>query len=129
MGSKILCTFVQEQHIDDLVRSIETMYVLQGKVFVLSIDGPEEFVVTYNIDCHNIRSFPLNTILVHRRKQTDTLYTLNALNYLVQQMSGGILDPTFEINWENYRRSLLLIRDSEFRKISTKLYKIYSLEQ
>ena len=33
----------------------------------------------YNVDQGNVHTIPDNTILVHRKKESNTLYTINAL--------------------------------------------------
>ena len=70
-----------------------------------------------------------NTISLHRKKQTNTLYTINALNNLVQLLNDGEIDPTFPIEWENYRNMLLVTNDSGYglKKIKTKVDKIVKL--
>ena len=41
--------------------------------------------------------FPEATISLHRKKATNTLYTINALNMLVAELNGGKLDQNAEI--------------------------------
>ena len=62
-----------------------------------------------------------NTILVHRKKQTNTLYTINALNEVIKYLNRGVLDTSYKIPWENYRNCLLLTKELGFKKIRTNL--------
>ena len=59
-------------------------------MFVLEIKDSSELVVTYNVDQGNISNIPANTILVHRKKESNTLYTINALNELIKSLNGGM---------------------------------------
>ena len=68
-----------------------------------------------------------NTILVHRKKQTNTLYTINALNELIKSLNNGVLDKTYAIEWENYRNCILLIQAEGFNRINTKIKEIINL--
>ena len=68
-----------------------------------------------------------NTILVHRKKQTNTLYTINALNELIKSLNGGILDKKYSINWNNYKNCILLIQADGFNKVDTKIREIINL--
>ena len=68
-----------------------------------------------------------NTILVHRKKQTNTLYTINALNELIKSLNNGVLDKTYAIEWENYRNCILLVQAEGFNKIDTKVKEIINL--
>lgn len=127
MNTKIFCTFVEREQIDGLLEYLRSKYTIPfGKVFGLSTEEQEKYILTYNVENSNTL-FPENTISVHRKKQTNTLYTINALNCLVKKLNGGILDSRFEIDWEEYRNSLLLTRGFEFQRIRTKLYKVYDL--
>ena len=69
-----------------------------------------------------------DTISLHRKKHTNTLYTINALNDLIRELNGGKLDKSFSVDWENYRNSLLLTSDSGLNKIPTKIHMIINVE-
>lgn len=127
MDSKIFCTFTSVEELENTVQNIQTNYaVIFNKLFVLYAEEQNEFLVTYNIESSKAFRFPSNTILVHRRKQTNTLYTINALNALIRSLNGGILDKSYMVRWEDYQNCLLLTKGPDLRKIGTKLYKIYS---
>ena len=59
---------------------------MYNKIFVLEVKDNNEFVLTYNIEMSNLASIPENTILVHRKKESNTLYTINALNELIKKL-------------------------------------------
>tara|TARA_B100001093_G_C26275464_1_gene778773 strand:- start:24 stop:416 length:393 start_codon:yes stop_codon:yes gene_type:complete len=124
MNNKLYCTFVQEGNEDELVQNLfDTYPILFGKIFVLSSMDEDKIMVTYNIDFSNFHEnihIP-NTILVHRKKQTNTLYTINALNEVIKHLNGGFLDTSYRIPWDNYRNSLLLTKELGFKKIKTRL--------
>ena len=83
---------------------------------------------TYNIDMGNMSDAPLpNTILLHRKKESNTLYTINALNTLIKKLNGGVLDTKFIVNWHDYRNSILLTNGPELRKLDTAIHKIIDL--
>jgi len=68
-----------------------------------------------------------NTILLHRKKESNTLYTINALNDLIKSLNGGVLDNSFMINWRDYQNSILLTHTGALKKLDTKIYKIITL--
>ena len=83
---------------------------------------------TYNIDTHNTNDVPLShTILIHRKKESNTLYTINALNTLIKLLNDGVLDVKYPINWPEYRNSLILTNGDVIRKLETKIYNIINL--
>ena len=96
-------------------------------MFVLFIKSTNEYVVTYNVEQGNIDTIPENTILVHRKKESNTLYTINALNDLIKKLNGGEVDLTYKIEWQNYRNCVLLTQQGEVKQLNTKIYKIVDL--
>lgn len=128
MQNKLLCTFVPLDDIDTFIANISQQYsVLYNKIFVLNVKNSEEYVCTYNIDVPNIAEIPTNTILVHRKKHTRTLYTINALNELIKSLNKGVVDPTYQVNWEHYRDTLILTQQSELKFLRTKIHRIIEI--
>ena len=130
MNNRLYCTFTTPNNIEEITSTIQTSYViLFNKIFILeSLDG-EKIMLTYNVDMGNSSTSGIidNTILVHRKKQTNTLYTINALNELIKSLNNGYLDKKFPINWNDYKNSILLIQTEGFNKIDTKIREIIKL--
>jgi hypothetical protein len=128
MTNKLFCTFTNLDNIDDTVENIKNSYtIMYDKIFVLYIKGTDEYTITYNIDQSNMSSIPYNTILVHRKKESNTLYTINALNELIKTLNSGVVDSRFPINWQHYRNSILLTNQGDLKQLNTKIYKIIEL--
>jgi len=133
MKTQLLCTFTQRDKLDDILELIILCNeVLYNKIYVFQNgDDYHQLICTYNVeyDAENHPEDIPNTISLHRKKQTNTLYTINALNNLVQLLNDGEIDPTFPIEWENYRNMLLVTNDSGYglKKIKTKVDKIVKL--
>jgi hypothetical protein len=100
---------------------------MYDKIFVLEVKDNNEYVLTYNIEMANISNIPDNTILVHRKKESNTLYTINALNELIKKLNGGVVDTRFQIDWQHYKNTILLTQQNELRQLKTKIYKIIEL--
>ena len=96
-------------------------------MFVLYIKNNDEYVITYNVDQGNVSEIPDNTILVHRKKETNTLYTINALNELIKKLNGGVVDTKFPINWQHYRNCVLLTQHGDLKQLNTKIHDIIDL--
>ena len=130
MNNRLYCTFTTLNAYEEVSNTIQTSYViLFDKLFVLeSLDG-EKIMLTYNVDMSNSvrESMMDNTILVHRKKQTNTLYTINALNEVIKSLNGGVLDKSFAVDWNDYRNCILLIQAEGFNKINTKVKEIINL--
>ena len=130
MNNKLYCTFTNTKDIDIIVEKIQSSYVsLFNKLFVLeSLDG-EKIMLTYNVEMGNTSRDSIldNTILVHRKKQTNTIYTINALNELIKSLNNGVLDKRFPIEWNDYKKCILLIQADGFNRIDTKIREIINL--
>jgi CRISPR/Cas system-associated protein Cas10 (large subunit of type III CRISPR-Cas system) len=125
VANKLFCTFAQEDELDNIVSEINRRYTIQfGKIFILYSKSNHEYICTYNVDMVNVSNFIENTILVHRKKETNTLYTINALNTLIKQLNEGVLDTTFKVDWEEYKNCILLTKGDELKRVNTKLHKI-----
>ena len=128
LNNKLFCTFTNLENLDNLLGDITSKYtIMYNKMFVLEIVGKEEYVVTYNVDQGNISTIPDNTILVHRKKESNTLYTINALNELIKKLNGGVVDTSYPIDWLHYRNCILLTQHNELSQLNTKIYKIINL--
>ena len=130
MNNRLYCTFTTLDDYKELLNTIQTSYViLFNKIFVLESLKGDKIMLTYNVDMGNSKESNIidNTILVHRKKQTNTLYTINALNELIKSLNNGVLDKTFPINWNDYKNCILLIQAEGFNKVDTKIKEIIKL--
>ena len=125
LNNKLFCTFTNLEGLDSLISGIKLKYtIIYNKIFVLEIVGKDEYVITYNVEQGNVNDIPENTILVHRKKESNTLYTINALNELIKKLNGGVVDPKFPIDWNHYKNCVLLTQHNELNQLNTKIYKI-----
>ena len=125
LNNKLFCTFTNLENLNSLISELSSRYsIIYNKMFVLEIVGKDEYVVTYNVEQGNVSDIPENTILVHRKKQSNTLYTINALNELIKKLNGGVVDTKFPIDWNHYRNCILLTQHNELNQLNTKIHKI-----
>ena len=128
VNNKLFCTFTGLDGLDALINELTKSYsIMYNKMFVLYVKSTDEYVVTYNVEQGNVDSIPVNTILVHRKKETNTLYTINALNDLIKKLNGGVVDPTYRVNWQHYKNCILLTNHNELKQLNTKVFKIVEL--
>ena len=128
LNNKLFCTFTTLDELDNLVADLTSRYtIMYNKMFVLQIKNNDEYVITYNVEQGNVSSIPENTILVHRKKDTNTLYTINALNELIKRLNGGVVDPRYRIDWQHYKNTILLTQQNELKELKTKIHTIIEL--
>jgi hypothetical protein len=125
--NQLLCTFIDKLDLNDIVNKIQLTYNLAfGKIYILeNLENENQLVLTYNAISPNRTLFNTfsSTISVHRKKQTNTIYTINAINKLIENKLG-FLDKAYQINWEELRNSVLVTAYGELKIVNTKLFNI-----
>ena len=123
MRTNLLCTFTNPRDKRKTIDLIIDKYdILYNKIFLLkNVDNDRELMCTYNISIEENYSELENTILLHRKKQTNTLYTINALNSLIKILNNGVLDTTYQVDWENYRNTMLLTNEEGLKRVETEV--------
>lgn len=130
MKTQLLLTFTTIDELQHTLQDIRSLYkIVYNFIYILqNADVEEDLFITYNIDTKYRPSELLNnTILVHRKKQSNTLYTINALNKVIRHENNGILDKTHEVQWNLYSNSLILTSNEGIKIIPTEIYEIIDL--
>ena len=127
MKTQLLCTFTKQNKFNETIDIIIACNdVVFDKIYSFQNENDEQqLICTYNVEYNDdfIEGVP-GTISLHRKKNTNTLYTINALNDLIRELNDGVLDKKFPIPWEDYQNSLLLTNDAGLNKIPTKIHTI-----
>lgn len=130
LANKLFATFTKKEDIEKTIETITSRYtILFNKIFILESKDSDELICTYNIDPGNLSTMSVlpNTILLHRKKESNSLYTINALNTLVKSLNNGYADPNYKVNWNDYKNTILLTNGPDLRKLETTIYKIVNL--
>ena len=128
MKTQLLCTFTTKESLDSVIKEITNEYtIVFNKIYVLQNENnTNELICTYNVDTQNNIDYNKveGTISLHRKKYSNTLYTINALNECIKNLNNGILDEKYMIPWENFKNMLLITNSDGLNKINTRIYKI-----
>ena len=130
MNTQLLCLFTYRAELDISLQFVIQSYVLiNPNIFILENRLKEDdLFITFNVEKG---SSPIDsqwkTILVHRKKQSNTLYTINALNNVIMEATGGQLDNKFEVDWEKYRNCILVTNTEGVKKIYTRVFDVIDL--
>lgn len=131
MKSQLLCTFTHKVSLDNIVQTIQEKYtILFGKIYVLqNEEQPKEFMCTYNVEQTQELDYNAvpNTIALHRKKHTNTLYTINALNETIKNLNNGILDTKYVLPWENFQNTILVTNNQGLNRITTRIFEIVEI--
>ena len=132
MKTQLLCTFTSKDGLQKTLQDIrETYVIVYNYIYILqNKSNLDELYVTYNINTEFKPPQPLeDTILIHRKKESNTLYTINALNQLVREENGGVLDKTFVIDWQKFKNSIILTNTEGTKRIQTRIFEVIELNQ
>ena len=127
MKTQLLCTFAKKDNLNEIIDIvISCNKILFDKIYVFNnAQEPNNLICTYIVEFEtDFMEGIQNTISIHRKKHTNTLYTINALNQIILQLNKGVLDKRFPIPWENYRNCILLYNDDKLVEIKTKIHKV-----
>ena len=131
MNTQLLCTFTTNKKLDQTLMDISSKFnVIYEKIYVLqNEDKHNELICTYTVEKNRDLDFNAvaNTISLHRKKITNTLYTINALNELIMEINNGVLDTKFELPWERYKNMILITNKEGLSRISTRILKIINI--
>ena len=131
MKTQLLCTFTTQYKLEQTISDIAKHFkIVFDKIYVLqNEDKPKELICTYNVDQDDDIDFNLvkNTISLHRKKFTNTLYTINALNELIKTINNGVLDTTYQVPWDLYKNMILISNKDGLSRIPTRILKIIDL--
>ena len=138
METQLLCTFCTSDELVDTCQNISEKYqVVSNKIFILEnteeaadiySDDEQQLILTYNVTNVDLSDVLNSTISVHRKKQTNTIYTINALNKLIMEKNNGILDKRFRVDWEELENMVLVTAYGKLKRISTQVKQILRLD-
>lgn len=127
-NAMLVAVFIDKEDLDICLQKISQKFKVVGnKIFILSISNEDdsEYVLTFNIETTNKENLVIEDIgkiiRIHRRKDTNTLYTINALNFINKEEKD-------ETVWEKYRFSFLTVSNNALKVIKTKLFKIHIIQ-
>ena len=131
MKTQLLATFTTKTDLDTTIEKIKGAYTIAfSKIYVLQNENNiNELICTYNVDLEKGADYNdvKGTISLHRKKHSNTLYTINALNEVVANLNNGLVDSKFIVPWENFKNTLMVTNSDGLNKIPTRIYKIIKI--
>ncbi len=133
MKTQLLCTFTTQRDLDYTTSEIQKSYdIIFDRIYILQNENNiDELICTYNVNNENGVDYNAvkGTISLHRKKYSNTLYTINALNDVIAELNNGVVDSNFIVPWEQFKNTLLVTNSQGLNKISTRIYKILKIEK
>ena len=130
--TQLLCTFVVADKLAESIETIKNTYTLAfNNVYVLeNVEDATQLILTYNIIVGSLKPQylpPASTISVHRKKQSNTIYTINALNALISEKNGGVLDKAYKVEWNELKNCILVTAQGKLKTVNTKIQQIINI--
>jgi len=128
MRNQLLCTFAVRESLNLVVDYVQTYYeIARNKIYLYREQQyRDDLFLVYNVYGSTNTKLAQDTISIHRKKP-NTLYTINALNHLIMRINNGVLDRSYQIEWENYPNKFLIIRDQQLQVVDIEFEKVINL--
>ena len=130
----LLGTFLESMEVDTpVLRDIVENFSV-STVFVFDTTEDAGCLITFNIpkdeNDHRVKGFKekyKNTVMLHRNKETNTLFTINSLNKIIFNQCGS-RNPSHKVDWSDYKSSVVLLGgDKQAKQIKIDLREIIDL--
>jgi len=118
----LLASFIFPERIEWFLSYLEAKFnISKDKVFCYkNLDDESKVIITFKLIIPegkhlNLKNLFPSAIPIH--KKGNALYTINALNMLIDQMNGDSIGNTDHksvvINWDEYQNKLILINGKD----------------
>ena len=127
---QLLCTFANNLTYNNVINDIiNQCNIIDKKIFVfVNEKNLKEVYLTFNVLKGEANSRYKATISIHRNKQTNTLYTLNAMNKLIAEENGGVFDKNFQLQWDLYKDCIILTNEIGVKIVPLKLFSVHHVQ-
>jgi len=130
--ASFLTTDSEEQILEEVQYIADNFQLTNKYIFLLrNTEDPNKKVLTYNavMQKGKFLNQRLFTMRIHRKKSTNTLYTINALNLAVAKDHDGQTGKHLKLDWEKYSNSILLVVAKELNVHPVEVLKIFKIEE
>ena len=123
----LLASFIFPERVEWFLSYLEAKFnITKDKVFCYkNLDDESKVIITFKLVIPegkrlNLKDLFPSAIPIH--KKGNALYTINALNKLIDKMTGDSAGNTdyksVKVNWEEYQNKLILINGKELTILS-----------
>lgn len=127
---QLIGVFVNTLNLNETIKEIiQNNFLPNKKIYILRLeDMPDNLFCSYNIIKEKQPIFGYvtpNSVILHRKHQTNTIYTINALNKLLE-----LENSQYDIDWKKYKNKLITTSKNNILNIyNTQLYSIISTDK
>ena len=125
--TSLLAAFIFPERVEWFLSYLEAKFSIgKEKVFGFKDENDEaKLILTFKLSIPDDKSLNLkdlfpSAVIIH--KKGSALYTINALNKLIEEKAsesiGNIEHKDVKIDWEQYQDKFILIKDKELKILS-----------
>lgn len=132
IGTFVRKANVSQRVLKEIVESFNT-----DKIFIFSVeDETHKRLVTFNVYEADLgdrfteyKRANKNSLRLHRNKNSNTFYTINSLNKVVESQAGK-KDSQHNVDWTDYQNCCLVLdQEGSLKILKTKLAKVIDYNQ
>ena len=116
----LLASFIFPERVDWFLNYLKTTFNVDTVFCYKNLDDESKDILTFRLTINteqplNLKNLFPNAVIIH--KKGDALYTINALNLLIQEKYpesvGNIDNKQIKIDWSEYQNKFILINNKE----------------
>lgn len=116
----LLASFIFPERIEWFLDYLKTKFNVDKVFCYKNLDDESKDILTFRLTINteqplNLKNLFPNAIVIH--KKGDALYTINALNKLIEEIHpesvGNIDNKSITINWSEYQNKFILINNEK----------------
>ncbi len=128
----LLASFIFPERVDWFLSYLETKFnITKDKIFCYkNLDDESKVILKFKFIISdgkyvNLKKLFPSAVTIH--KKGSALYTINALNKLIESISGGsdgnIDHKSVIINWEDYQNKIILVNNEQL--VFFNIYRVF----
>jgi hypothetical protein len=116
----LLASFIFPERVDWFLNYLKTTFNVDSVFCYKNLDDESKVILTFRLTINteqplNLKNLFPNAVII--RKKGDSLYTINALNLLIQEKYpesiGNIDNKQIKIDWSEYQNKFILINNKQ----------------
>jgi hypothetical protein len=116
----LLASFIFPERVDWFLNYLKTTFNVDSVFCYKNLDDESKVILTFRLTINteqplNLKNLFPNAVIIH--KKGDSLYTINALNLLIQEKYpesiGNIDNKQIKIDWSEYQNKFILINNKQ----------------
>lgn len=116
----LLASFIFPERVEWFLDYLKTKFNVDKVFCYKNLDDESKDILTFRLTINteqplNLKNLFPNAIVIH--KKGDALYTINALNKLIEEIHpesiGNIDNKSITINWSEYQNKFILINNEK----------------